>query len=256
MTDSHTIKGDEKLFIRRLFDLSKGAQLSRTPRYSFFLNEKEQYIAASQTNKFQTKLSFYGGYQDAVRKVLKFSPSGSDLEEDDGDFPMDAVRIICEKSTTLSHRDVLGSLIGLGLGRETIGDILPSCGECVVFVYQTVSPVILEELRSIGRQGISCSLTDGSSLQFAQQFEKHTKTVSSIRLDSLVGNLTGVSREKAAGFIRAQQVQQNYQVQVSTSAKFQAGDIFSIRGYGKYKIEDIGAPTKKGRLPITFKRYI
>jgi RNA-binding protein YlmH len=33
------------------------------------------------------------------------------------------------------------------------------------------------------------------------------------------------------------------------------GDIITIRRYGKYIVDELGNPTKKGRLPLLFRKY-
>ena len=41
----------------------------------------------------------------------------------------------------------------------------------------------------------------------------------------------------------------------SASGKMEEGDVFSVRGFGKFRLKEIGGLTKKGRIRICVEKY-
>jgi RNA-binding protein YlmH len=52
------------------------------------------------------------------------------------------------------------------------------------------------------------------------------------------------------------QVQINYREELSVSAEIKTGDILSVRGAGKFIIEEIAGETRSGRIKVNVKRYV
>lgn len=245
---------DEKLFLRRIEDLFRGWQ--PVPRFSAFLTERRQDIVRAfleQSGNTDCALLF-GGYAGAERKMLGAFPAWE--KPDASVFPVFPVTLRHRRADTLSHRDFLGALLSLRITRESIGDILPGDGMCVVFVQNSVAPLVLEELRTVGRVGVKCEQGfSKEEIRTEHNFEPLHGTVASCRADCLVSLLTGKSREKAAALIKAEHVQLNYAVVTSPSKLFAPGDVAALRGYGKFIVDAIGNPTRKGRLPVDIRKY-
>ena len=73
----------------------------------------------------ETRYCFFGGYEDAERTVCLFLP---DYAQPEDSHPLAVIRAETSSGGTgLTHRDYLGSLTGLGIRREMIGDILADC---------------------------------------------------------------------------------------------------------------------------------
>ena len=245
---------DDKLLQRRLLDLCAGARSAGAPRFSVFLNERGQSLAEAVLSREQgIEFLLWGGYEGAVRKMAGIFPDY--LEPDPASFPISVIAARHGRGEKLSHRDVLGSLTALGLAREAVGDILPEDGLCRFLTLSTVAKAALDDLSRIGRIGISCRRDDGTPLIAAQEYEELRGTVSSARLDSLVRMVTNLSRERAAELIRAGLVTHNYAEAGQISAGFSPGDTVSVRGYGKYVVDAVDPPTRKGRLPVRCRKY-
>ena len=245
---------DDTLFVRRLLDLCGSVKKRAVPRYTAFLNEREQAIATETlAREHGVEFAFFGGYEGAVRKMAAIYPDY--LDSAGLEYPLIALTVQHAKGEKLSHRDVLGSLMGLGLSRSGVGDILPDDGECRFLALSTVAEMLMDELRQIGRIGVGCSATNPEELAAEQEYEEIYGTVSSARLDSMVKLFTNLSREKAAGLVRAGMVQKNYASAEQPSAGVSARDIVTVRGYGKYIVDVIGEPTRKGRLPVNLRKY-
>lgn len=246
---------EEKLLVARVEDLANIAATRDCSRFSSFLNERQQQLVQEVIRRRKLEgCLLYGGYPDAVRRMLGVFPTWRQPEEEE--FPVVAVTIHLPKDAALTHRDVLGSLMGLHIVRESVGDILFGERRCDVFVQQKLAQLIVDELRKVGRTGVRCEIGASGDYHRDEQFQDKRVTVSSVRLDALVSAMTGISREKGAAMIRSELVQHNYRTARSVSAAFLPGDVITIRGYGKYRVDDIGKPTKKGRLPVLIRKYI
>ncbi len=248
----------DRILLSKLADLCDLADRRGRPCFSAFLNEHEQALArqygflSPQTRRF-----FEGGFEDAQRRVFCALPEDATdrISLDETDYPFTALTILFPKGYAVSHRDVLGSLMALRIKREAVGDIL--VGDClaVVFLLDAAAKLALSELQKIGNVGIECSPGKPERLPPAFKTETHDGVVSAMRLDAVVAMLANVSRAESVRLITHGSVHKNGQQQ-SGFKEVAQGDKLSIRGFGKFVIAAIGNPTKKGKLHITYLKYI
>ena len=153
-----------------------------------------------------------------------------------------------------THRDFLGSLMALDIKREMVGDILVSNGRCVVFVMNSVLGVV-SDISKIGKFGVKITYDFSEKDIPQQEFEKITATVQSLRLDSVLSNAIKTSREKTQELIRAKGVVLNHVEVFDPSLKIEEGDVFSVKGFGKFVLREIGGFSKKDRTFITIEKF-
>jgi RNA-binding protein YlmH len=89
-----------------------------------------------------------------------------------------------------------------------------------------------------------------------RRYEHVSDTVASARLDSIVAALTGISREKAQSAVKSGIVCLNYIENTDCDSDVSDEDIISVRGFGKYKIEEVNTKTRKNRLRLSALKYI
>lgn len=158
---------------------------------------------------------------------------------------------------TLSHRDWMGSLLSLGIKREVLGDIVIwDDFHAVVFCQAKAAAYLISELKKAGRDTVHaapCRLPTGFVPR--QQYIPVRGTVASPRADGVVRTLCNVSREDAAELIQRGMVEINYDPVTETDARVEPGDILSVRGYGKFRIDEIGRSTGHGRIHLTARKY-
>lgn len=250
------LNNDEKLLINKIIDMIEISQTRYQPVFSFFLDERQQMISKAVLQKEHIEnFEFFGGYESAKRKVLCVYPEY--VIPDKSDYPFTAVTIKHRIVDKISHRDILGSLMGLFIKRETLGDILVTGGEeDFVFVYNSVLPVVMDELIKVGSKGISCSVGFDESKVPVDKYTQISGFVSSLRIDSILSVALKVSREKAANIVNSIGVDINYVNITSKSEMIEEGDIFSVKGYGKFFLSQINGTSKKGRIHITINKYI
>jgi RNA-binding protein YlmH len=247
----------DKLFTARLADMTALCERNGAAVFSSFFDER-QCVEAEAWCKGHTgglRYRLWGGYDDARRKMLAVYP---DYCEDyvEGEYPFVCLTFTYRSEDKLTHRDFLGSFMGLQLKREIIGDIVVSEGVTQAFVTEVAARSITSSISKIGRVGVKIADDKPFELGNAQKFQTISGTVASLRLDCVVGLAAHLSREKAAALIRSDKAEVNHLPVSSVSYELRGGDVLSIRGIGRFVLSDINGSTKKGRIHIDLKKYI
>ena len=168
-----------------------------------------------------------------------------------------AVRAAFFERDTLTHRDFLGSLMGSGIKRETVGDIYVAGGSCDFLVLREILPYVLQNLTSAGRTKLSLQEISLADIQLPQQAVKTVRdTVPSLRLDGIISSGFSISRGKAADYVSAGKAELNYLPCMKGDKQVSEGDLVSVRGLGKLRLEKVGGNTKKGRISIEISRFL
>ena len=243
----YTNNAEDKLLLSRAYDAIELSERTGCPRFFGFLNEHEQLYLRDNISP-KRDVMFYGGYPDATRVMLGASA-------DEYSFPIVALMFSYKPEFDLRHRDFLGSLMALGLRRDTIGDILCEKGRAVVFVRDDVADYVLTQVTQIGRVGVSITYADLTDLPVPEDIEELSFTLSSLRLDAFVAAVTNLSREKAARLIRSELVMIDHVVSTDVSKPLHEGATVTIRKYGKYVLSANSGLTRKGRLRVSVKHF-
>ena len=243
---------EEKQLLSRAEDALRLSELRRKPYYLGFLNEKEQFLIRGHLSYASDRLSFFGGYEGAQRTVMRASA----YEADSSDYPIVKLCYKFRASDSPSHRDFLGALMGLGIERDCVGDIIVSDGFAAVFVKDEIRGFVESELTKVGRIGIRLIDESECDISFDKSTELKSIIVSSLRLDAVVAAVAGMSRDKAASTILSGRVFVNYSEAKKSSLLLKPDDILTVRGCGKYIIKEQSGSTKKGRLKISVEHYI
>ena len=250
----NNLNDEDRILLNHIGDYVYLAEEKYISKFSFFLNQKQIALCEKllKSIKFD-KYIFYGGYDNAERKVLSIYSEYDQISL--GDFPIKSLAIKFPKAESLTHRDILGSLMSLNISRETVGDIVVDDEKAVVFAYETIYDLIKNEIKKIGRVGVSIS-DENVSIKKEQTFEEITGTVASLRLDCIFALALKTSREKARNIISSREVNINYFPVNKPDFILKENDEFSIRGFGKFKLDSINGTTKKNRIHITLKKFI
>lgn len=125
---------EDQILYKRFRDLGNMAYQRGICVYSDFVTITQQELACQalaelypDTHVEQLPLYAYGGYEEADRRVLMFMPPEYMDRISDTQFPISCIRIapVNRKfGEALTHRDYLGTVMGMGLERDQIGDIL------------------------------------------------------------------------------------------------------------------------------------
>lgn len=236
-------------FVSRVLDLEEKAKRYQRCIFTPFLNSKELEIVHQVVKDCFVYED--GGYEDAELKRAAIT-----YYEEDIIFPIVCLKAsFNEKYYHLSHRDVLGAIMNLGIERNVIGDIFIQDSSIFVIVEEEMESFFISSLTQIGRCGVNFERYD-------QQIEKEVNivysdaTISSFRLDSVVSAMAHLSREKAKVLIKSGRVKVNQVVLEECDYLCNNSNAISIRGYGRFLLVDKGKKTKKDRYLVKIGKYI
>lgn len=211
-----------------------------------FLNPYEIELAKSILNKFDINYSVEGGYPHAERNIIYMYPEYlSDIEK----YKINYLSI--KKKEDIDHRDVLGSILRLGIDRNKVGDIIINDNNIFVFVKAEQFSFLRFNLNKIGRQNVDFT-NDEFSYEDMEYIEKKY-IVSSLRLDTVLSSVLKMSRSKTDILIKSGRVQVNFKIESKNSLQLNEGDILSVRGSGRMIFQSIENVTKKENFVINMK---
>lgn len=201
--------------------------------------------------------AFYGGSEFAERQMLRFGD-----EEMFGyveDFPICCIH--CQPLTpkfaeNLGHRDVLGALMNLGIERDVIGDIWMKDKECYFFCLESMKDYICDHLTKIRHTNVVCIETDVLPEEFQPVLKQEEYVAASERCDALISKVYHLSRSKCISLFQEKKVFVNGRQFENNSGALKAGDVVSVRGYGKFIYQGVLRETKKGRFTIAVEKYV
>lgn len=242
---------DTQLLLSRIDDLIEDYYYGKTS-FIGFLNESELSVCCRYLKNRYIEFSVFGGYPDSTRAYLFL---GADFDKEN--VPIRTLSIESTSQNELTHRDYLGSLMGLGIKRECIGDILIlKKGQALVFVREEIADYIKSELKSVRRDSVKVSDYELDTSNFTVKKDEVTFTISSLRVDNIVSSLARCSRSEAVALIEDDKVFVNHLSIKKPSANISEDDIISIRGIGKFIYKGISGTTRKGNLIISVLHYI
>ena len=235
---------------KRLADLRSVCERFGRVTSGSFLTPAELYENAS------CGAVFYGGYEDAERKIAVFLPEWMDAQDFDVSSCMSCLEVQSYFGVP-THRDYLGAILGLGISRDRIGDILVSGDRAYVICMRSVGTAIVSDLDKVGRVSVRVREIPFAELPAP---ERKTKTISftvkSPRLDAVASDIFGISRTDAAQAIKQGLVTLNYYVTLKSDASVKENDIISLRGKGKAVVSEIGGRSRRDRIFITAEIYV
>jgi len=222
---------------------------------SKFLTPAEAQRATEYfTRRRDVALAQDGGFEGAQRTRAVFT--NPDWGEYDRDERLAALKITHRPQDAPGHRDILGALMALGIGRETIGDILIGEQFAAFVCLPELSGYIAENLTKAGRIGITVSAISLDELPAREEaLTVKTDTVASLRLDTVLCAAFGVSRTKAAEFIAAGRVSLNHRICPQAAKEVSESALLSVRGLGRGKLLEVGGVSRKGRMFIKIGLY-
>ena len=248
---------EDDALLARLLDKVDIHERSGRMQHSRFLSERDRLCCEPVLRELGADAVFWGGYQEAERTVL-ILPAPLQNADDifrSGDSPVQVLRAAYRAEESLSHRDFLGALMGLGIERDLVGDIIPKEGSCDIVLLREITPYVLQNLTSAGRASLSLSQVPEAEAREAE-FRLIRDTVASVRLDAVVGCGFYLSREKAAAAIRSGKVFLKGMECLKPDKPVEAGTRISLRGQGKIELSEIGGQSRKGRTQIVIKRFV
>ena len=252
----------------RMEDLCRRAESGEVGE-SEFLSPRLCHYGEMYLQRRGMDYAAFGGYEDAERKKIYVLPEYMAEEEERplsdrlSDFGysigISAVRIDGSGYRRLSHRDFLGSLLGLGIERSVLGDLITlddAGNSAVVFCETPLVSFLLSECTKVANDKVKireCKLLDLTLPP--RRFIPICDTVASPRLDCTVAALCNLSREKARELVCGGMVEMNFESEERPDRTVTESALISVRGYGRYRVLKLSDLTKKGRIRLEAEQY-
>jgi len=243
---------DEYLFLSGIYDRMNACRDKNILTATKFLDARQLSLSKQLlTNIGCNNYAFDGGVPDAERAACVFMP----------DYPVEHdlfrfVRAEKSKQDTLTHRDYLGSLMGLGIKRDCIGDIFVHEGGADIVVLSEISEFLMLEYKKAGRKQLTLSYIASDEVNAgSNDFTVITATVPSMRLDAIAGTIFKLSRSDSAELIQKGRILLNATECLKPDKTVDEGDKITVRGKGKAEIILIAGKTKKDRIRVEIKVF-
>ena len=239
----------------KLVDFTAQTLKNRKCKLTGFLSPFEQEMAGVIANSLGSlNVDFYGGFRGAERQRAAFCH-----EEFKGTPNFEIAVVKAEwngEFARLGHRDVLGSILNLGVAREHIGDVIATKDCARILVDQKMCDYFTANLTHIGGTSVKTSVDELENISAKEERTKEIRaTVASLRADSIAAAGFGMSRSKAAQEIFAEKIKLNWQTVKNAAQSIKEGDVLSMRGRGRLEVAEIRGQTKKGRVGVLLKRF-
>ena len=250
---------DERMVLARAMDQMERAASRSIPCATQFLSPAqrsalEPLLAASG----HPRHLFHGGYEGAERTVCVFLPDWQEEADWQAEDELAALEAAYPPTgADLTHRDLLGGLMGIGLTREKVGDILTGDTSAQIVCLKEAAPIILSQFDQAGRYRLKLREIPLSALSPAlAQVKVIRDTVSALRLDAVLASGFSLSRGKAADAVAAGRVSVNHRECFKPDKPVAGGDVLPCRGLGKCVLKTVGGQSRKGRIIIEIERYL
>lgn len=243
----------EKNRLIYILDRVKLCEKTWQVQFTDFLTPEEAISLASICNEKQLTLELNGGRNDCERVIGAISNDGTSDR-----FPIKVLKIIGNlKFENLNHRDYLGAVLSLGIRREKVGDINVFDDGAEIYLHDDIASYIELNLTKIKHTGIKTKIINVEDARDKIQSYKEARViVTSMRIDCVVAALINISRAKASELIRSGVIKVNHTVQDEVDYKVKIEDLFSIKGFGRYKVSELSGKTKSDRQTLIIKKYI
>jgi len=223
-------------------------------RFTKFLDPAEAASAALLARSFGAGFASWGGYPQAERVLGCFFPKEERVET--SEYPLVCLHSrYSSKFCSVTHRDLLGAFMSLGLTRACIGDIIIVDSDIYLFAHLQTADFIAQALTSAGKASLAFQALDAVPIIPEPAGVRFSAVVSSLRLDSVLAAAYKLSRSEAAELIRSGMVKVNHLVCERIDFSVKEDTLLSLRGKGRIRLVSVDGFTRKQRIGITFFRY-
>ena len=245
------ISTENKEIARRVIDLCEIVSRTKSTECTDFYNPFEVKELTSLINTYDTISFSLIGNEDSESKAILIYPEYMDEVN-----PADYVSLveIDKKDYDIAHKDVLGSLLSLGIKREKLGDIIINDEAIYFYIRNEILDYVLLNLEKIKNYGVELEVIDlATPISRGLDYEEKLVTCASARLDLVLANVYNLSRSDAKNAIEAGLVKLNYKVTYKISEMLEVGDMVSMRRRGRFIVGDYLGLSKKDKLKLIIK---
>ena len=230
----------------KLIETAARADKQNRTIHSQFLTLAEQSILHGAVRECAAPFELFGGHETCERKMAAF---GYDIIKEEFPIGLVLAQPLNKKfSQELTHRDFLGAILGLGVKRETIGDLFVADKSAYIFCTDVMAAYLCDNLTQVSRTDVQCTYADQIPEAFLPKSTYRAVNIPSPRLDALVAEVYNLSRSQASTLITQKKVFIDARLVESTSKTVNEDSIVSVRGFGRFRYLCVEKVTRKDRL--------
>ena len=201
-------------------------------------------------NNAYFRVDSYGVFKECERRMISFNNVYN------VPYPIKLLKIeSSSKFDNLCHRDYLGAVLGLGIRRNKIGDLLLKENVCYLTVCEEIEEFLVNNLNSIGKSPCKVTIVENNFEELVPNFKEEIILVQSLRIDNIVSKLIRASRSRAQAIIEEGMVLLDYNKVKDKSKEVKVKERITIRGNGKYILDKIIGNSKSGKFKVLVKKY-
>jgi len=249
---------ESELIKKRFAELIRKSENAPYFIFTDFLGLMEQAVFHEVRKDFKwVKYSLFGGAEGTERIMIRFGDTDELGYEEP--FPITTLKVepISEKfAESLTHRDYLGSILGLGIERTVIGDIIIREKRAFVFVKEDMADYIVSSLTKVRRTDVKLSRV--AALPEGELYKTERRRLQAVgeRVDAVIAKLFSISRDDSLSLFKKGLVFADGRQITSPSYIPKENELISVRGHGRFIYRGYETLTKKGKLNIEVDLYV
>ncbi len=250
---------EEYQFIKkRLLELARKSFSAGIYTFTDFLGLEEQSAFAEIKHDLKgIKYVYFGGAYGTSRVMIRFGDEEALCYAQD--FPIKILKAVPKAqkwADKLTHRDILGAIMNLGIERALIGDIVIRENEAFIFVHERIAEFIKSEL--LRAKHTDLTVSEAESLPEGPLFktEGHAVQCNTPRADAVLAKLFSLSREESVGYFKRGLIFIDGKLCTSPSRELKDGEIVSVRTKGRFIYKGVTGLSKKGKMNILLEVFV
>ena len=256
-------KQEDKVCLSQVLDKIEFSKTREKIEYTDFLDMYQVSLVENFLRKIKFEnFQLYGGYEQAERKILIVFPDKYYNKMLERNFhkivKIVRIQLLEEEQGKYSHRNYLGGIVKLGLKREKVGDIIVYQQGADVIALDDFADILRQQLPLLTRfQNSKVEIKEIQDLKKKDiKLEQVKIIVPSLRLDNFVSDLARTSRSKASQMIGQERVFVNGQIETKVSKQLKLKDVITIRGKGRFVIQEFAGTTRSGRIVVAVEKFV
>jgi RNA-binding protein YlmH len=249
---------DEKSFVDRASEwVVRAAERHETKRTDF-LDPRQAHILFTLANRHpDVQVMLNGGNANAERKKAIVAPDYKTLDDEDLGIVVLDIASDDRRIAELDHGDYLGALLGLGIKRDKIGDLHVTEEGCHALIAEEIGDFLIGHMKQAHRIDVNVSVRPLSALrEVVSKIEEQVLSVASMRLDGVASDVFRLSRTKIVAPIKAGRCRVSWKPVEDPSHPLKAGDVVSMKGFGRFKVLEVEGVSKSGRIRVRIGKFV
>lgn len=242
---------DEQDFIDQVIDWVAQVENQYTPYLSNFLNPRQLFIVQSVIGQYSDiEYKTYGGHENSEHERVLIYPPYFEPSKDDFEIVLIEINYPT-KFSELSHGQIMGSVLGAGVARDTLGDIINDGERWQFFIDQKMKQFIFMNVDRMGRTNVQLeeqALED--QIEMMDKWGIDEVVVSSLRIDVVLARALNLSRNRAKTLVNDKRIKINWIEIERPDIDVEEYDIISIRGHGRLQIREQLGTTRKDNIVL------